>query len=63
MMLCSFCGIGEVQESICDKCVAEKDLDEVITHYFHCGYPYDVIVGLFEKREGLQMCVRTLEDA
>ena len=60
-MFCSFCGIGEVQESICYKCVAEKDLDEVITHYFHRGYPYDVIVGLLEKREGLQMCVRTLK--
>ena len=61
MMFCSFCGIGEVQDSICYKCVAEKDLDEVITHYFHRGYPYDVIVGLLEKREGLQMCVRTLK--
>ena len=60
-MFCSFCGIAEVQESICNKCVAEKDLDEVITHYFHHGYPYDVIVGLLEKREGLQMCVRTLK--
>lgn len=60
-MFCSFCGIGEVQESICDKCVAEKDIDEVITHYFHRGYPYDAIVGLLEKREGLQMCVRTLK--
>ena len=25
VMFCGFCGIGEVQESICDKCVAEKD--------------------------------------
>ena len=41
--------------------MAEKDLDEVITHYFHRGYPYDAIVGLLEKREGLQMCVRTLK--
>ena len=61
VMFCSFCGIGDVQESICDKCVVEKDIDEVITHYFHRGYPYDVIVGLLEKREGLQMCVRTLK--
>ena len=38
-----------------------KDTDEVITHYFHRGYPYDAIVGLLKKREGLQMCVRTLE--
>jgi len=41
--------------------VAEKDIDEVITHYFHRDYPYDVIVGLLEQREGLQMCVRTLK--
>ena len=41
--------------------MAEKDIDEVITHYFHQDYPYDVIVGLLEKREGLQMCVRTLK--
>ena len=61
VMFCSFCGIGGVQESICDKCVTEKEIDEVITHYFHRGYPYDVIVGLLEKREGLQMCVRTLK--
>ena len=40
---------------------AEKDIDEVITHYFHRGYPYDVIVGLLQKQEGLQMCVRTLK--
>ena len=61
VMFCSFCGIGEVQGSICDKCGAEKDLDEVRTHYFNRGYPYDVIVGFLEKSEGLQMCVRTLK--
>ena len=60
-MFCSFCGIGEAQESICDKCVAENDVNEVIKHYFHRGYPYDAIVGLLKKREGLQMCVRTLK--
>ena len=38
-----------------------KKTDEVITHYFHRGYPYDVIVGFLQKRERLQMCVRTLK--
>lgn len=60
-MFCSHCGIGDAQESICDNCVAEKDVNEVIKRYFHRGYPYDVIVGLLKKREGLQMCVRTLK--
>ena len=41
--------------------MAEKDVNEVIKHYFHRGYPYDAIVGLLKKREGLQMCVRTLK--
>nr|XP_058963686.1 uncharacterized protein LOC131790490 [Pocillopora verrucosa] len=61
VMFCSHCGIGDAQESICDNCVAEKDVNEVIKRYFHCGYPYDAIVGLLKKREGLQMCVRTLK--
>ena len=60
-MFCSHCGIGDAQESICDNCVAEKDVNEVIKRYFHRGYPYDAIVGLLKKREGLQMCVRTLK--
>ena len=59
-MFCSHCGIGDAQESICDNCVAEKDVNEVIKRYFHRGYPYDTIVGLLKKR-GLQMCVRTLK--
>ena len=60
-MFCSFCGTREVQESICDICVAEQDIDDAIKHYFHRGYPYDAIVVLLKKREGLQMCVRTLK--
>ena len=60
-MFCSFCGTREVQESICDICVAEQDIDDVIKHYFHRGYPYDAIIVLLKKREGLQMCVRTLK--
>ena len=55
MMLCIFCGAGEARNSICEKCAAEKDnMDDVIKHYFHRGYPYDAIVGLLEKR-GLHM--------
>ena len=57
-MFCSHCGIGDAQESICDNCVAEKDVNEVIKRYFHRGYPYDAIVGLLKKREGLQMWVK-----
>ena len=59
-MFCTFCGPGEDRDSICEKCVAEKDIDDVITHYFYRGYPYDAIVGLLVKR-GLLMCVRTSE--
>ena len=44
-MFCSHCGIGDAQESICDNCVAEKDVNEVIKRHFHRGYPYDAIVG------------------
>ena len=44
-MFCSHCGIGDAQESTCDNCVAEKDVNEVIKRHFHRGYPYDAIVG------------------
>jgi len=57
MMFCIFCGAGEAPNSICEKCAAQKDIDDVIKHYFRRGYPYDAIVGLLEKREGLHMCV------
>ena len=60
-MYCTFCGANEASESICDKCLAEQDVDNVIKHYFHRGYPYDAIVGLLNKKEGLHMCVRTLK--
>ena len=53
--------IGDAQESICNNCVGEKDVNEVIKRHFHRGYPYDAIVGLLKKREGLQICVRTLK--
>ena len=36
-------------------------MDELITTYFHRGYPYNVIVDLLEKHDGLQMHVQTLK--
>ena len=53
-------GGSVAHEAVCDTCITEKSIDDVITHYLHRGYPYDAIVGLLKKREGLQMCVRTL---
>ena len=61
MILCTFCGDGEARDSICQKCMAEKYIDDVIKHYFYRGYPSDAIVGLLGKREGLYMSERTLE--
>lgn len=60
-MYCSLCGVNEVPESICNKCLAEQDVEKIIKHYFHRGYPYEAIVGLLKKKEGLHMCVRTLK--
>ena len=58
-MFCRLCGIGDAQESICDNCVAEKDVNEVIKHYFHRGYPYVCSnteetseTSRFKKKEG-----------
>ena len=53
-MFCSHCGIGDAQESICDNCVAEKDVNEVIKRYFHRGYPYDTI----ETRRTSNVCAK-----
>ena len=60
-MFCSLCGRSVAHETVCDRCITGKSIDDVITHYFRRGYPYDAIVGLLKKREGLQMCVRTLK--
>ena len=32
-----------------------------IEAYFHCGYPYQAVVGLLGKQDGLRMHVRTLK--
>ena len=34
-MFCTFCGAGEARDSICEKCVAEKYIDDVIKHYIY----------------------------
>ena len=60
-MYCSFCGASESSGIICDKCTDDEDVDNLITIYFDKGYPYDAIVGLLNKKEGLHMCVRTLK--
>ena len=60
-MYCTLCGSSESFRSICDKCLIEKDVDELVKCYLHRGYPYDAIVGLLEEQEGLYMCVRTLK--
>ena len=52
-MFCSHCGIGDAQESICDNCVAEKDVNEVIKRNFHRGYPYDTIMTSFAHQKNL----------
>lgn len=59
-MFCIFCGVEGVINGICDECSSEKNVEDLITHYFHYGYPYDAIVGLLKKR-GVDMCVRTLK--
>ena len=58
-MFCIFCG-AVVADSICDECSAMRNVEQLITHYFHCGYPYDAIVGLLKKKD-IHTCVRTLK--
>ena len=59
-MFCIFCGAEGVADNICDECSTERNVEQLITHYFHCGYPYDAIVGLLKKKD-IHMCVRTLK--
>ena len=40
---------------------SRSSVDELITMYFHLGYPNNVIVGLLEKHDRIQMHVRTLK--
>jgi hypothetical protein len=59
-MYCAFCGKIVTQDGICDECYSQRNVEQLITHYFHYGYPYEAIVGLLEKK-GIHMCVRTLK--
>ena len=53
----SCCG-DRLQENVTER---EASVDELIQGYFHRGYPYQVIVGLLEKQDGVRMHVRTLK--
>lgn len=59
-MYCIFCGLVSGVDEICDDCSAQPNHEQLITHYFHRGYPYEAIVGLLEKK-GIDMCLRTLK--
>ena len=70
-MFCSSCGQNcPLEAKYCHKCgdrlqenVTEREasVDELIQGYFHHGYPYQAIVGLLEKQDGVRMHVRTLK--
>ena len=72
-MFCIYCGVVCTPDAnCCLGCGQRTDLDfvvensrssvdELIRTYFHRGYPYHVIVGLLEKRDGIQMHVRTFQ--
>ena len=47
-----------LQENVTER---EASVDELIHGYFHRGYPYQAIVGLLEKQDGVRMHVRTLK--
>ena len=59
-MFCIFCGVEGVADGICDECSVTRNVEQLITHYFDCGYQYDAIVGLLKKND-IHMCVRTLK--
>jgi hypothetical protein len=59
-MYCIFCGEEGATDGVCDECSIEKSVEQLITHYFHYGYPYDAIVGLLNKKD-IHMSVRTLK--
>ena len=70
-MFCSSCGQNcPLEAKYCHKCgdrlqenVTEREasVNELIQGYFHRGYPYQAIVGLLEKQDGVRMHVRTLK--
>ena len=54
---CHKCG-DRLKQNVSER---EASVDELIDGYFHCGYPYQAIVGLLEKQEGVQMHARMLK--
>lgn len=61
-MNCPGCGneTGTEADTYCENCSSEREITNLITHYFNRGYPYGAIVGLLHAA-GVQMCVRTLK--
>ena len=59
-MYCIFGGEPGATDGICDDCAVEQNFEQLVTHYFHHGYPYDAIVGLLKKKN-IGMSVRTLK--
>ena len=70
-MFCSSCGQDCAPDAkFCHKCGQKLpqyapdgagSVDELIKEYFHRGYPYQAIVDLLEKQDGVRMHVRTLK--
>ena len=70
-VFCSSCGENcPLEAKYCHKCGDRLQhnategaaiVDELIKGYFHRGYPYQAIVGLLDKQDGVQMHVRTLK--
>ena len=57
---CTHCG-HRINDAIEQTSTDSVDVGEVIREYFHRGYPYNAIVGLLEKQNGVRMHVRTLK--
>ena len=68
-MFCSSCGQNyPLEAKYCHKCgdhlqkdVTKREASELIEVYFHRGYPYQAILGLLEKQDGVRMHIRTLK--
>ena len=54
---CHNCG-DRLQQNVSER---EASVDELIEGYFLRGYPYQAIVGLMEKQDGVRMHLRTLK--
>ncbi|XP_028412582.1 uncharacterized protein LOC114535477 [Dendronephthya gigantea] len=59
-MFCINCGVEGVVNDFCDECSMEQTCEQLITCYFHRGYPYEAIVKLL-KRNGFNVSLRTLK--